>query len=97
MYPCSSRTVQDIAVAPLLVVLPLIAGLGPQSSPELALLVAKGTFGFGAVLAAGSVVLRQIFSVVASTRSSETFVAAALLVAIGMGAAAQARAPPARP
>ena len=80
---------QDIAVAPLLVILPLIAGSGPQSGPELGLLVAKGTFGFGAVLAVGSVVLRQIFSVVASTRSSETFVAATLLVAIGMGGAAQ--------
>ena len=39
---------------------------------------------------AGSVVLRQIFSVVAAARSSETFVAAALLVAIGMGVAAEA-------
>jgi len=80
---------QDIAVAPLLVILPLIAGSGPQSGPELGILLAKGTFGFGAVLAVGSVVLRQIFNVVAATRSSETFVAAALLVAVGMGAAAQ--------
>ena len=80
---------QDIAVAPLLVILPLIAGSGPQTGPELGLLVAKGTFGFGAVLAAGSVLLRQLFRVVADTRSSETFVAAALLVAIGMGNAAE--------
>ena len=80
---------QDIAVAPLLVILPLIAGSGPQSGPELGLLVAKGTFGFGAVLAVGSVLLRQLFSIVADTRSSETFVAAALLVAIGMGNAAE--------
>ena len=81
---------QDIAVAPLLVILPLVAGSGPQGGLELGILVAKGTFGFGAVLAAGSVVLRQIFSVVAATRSSETFVAAALLVAVGMGWAADA-------
>ena len=40
---------QDIAVAPLLVILPLLAGSGPQSGPELGLLVAKGTFGFGLV------------------------------------------------
>lgn len=80
---------QDIAVAPLLVILPLIAGAGPQSSQELGVLVAKGTFGFGGVLAVGSVALRQFFSVVAAAQSSETFVAAALLVAIGMGAAAQ--------
>ena len=62
-------TPQDIAVAPLLVILPLLAGSGPQSGPELGILVAKGTFGFGAVLAVGSVALRQIFSVVAATRS----------------------------
>ena len=80
---------QDIAVAPLLVILPLLAGSGPQSGPELGILVAKGTFGFGLVLAAGSVILRQIFAIVAATQSSETFVAAALLVAIGMGVAAE--------
>lgn len=80
---------QDIAVAPILVILPLLAGAGPQSGPEMGLLIAKGTFGFAAVLAVGSVVLRQIFIVVAATRSVETFTAAALLVAIGMGAAAE--------
>ena len=81
---------QDIAVAPLLVLLPLVAGSGPQGSAELGVLVAKATFGFGGVLVAGSVLLRQIFSVVAAARSSETFVAATLLVAIGMGVAADA-------
>jgi len=80
---------QDLAVAPLLVILPLVAGSGPQSSSELGILVAKATFGFGGVLALGSVVLRRIFEVVASSRSSESFVAAALLVAVGMGAAAE--------
>lgn len=79
---------QDIAVAPLLVVLPLIAGSGPQSGGELGVLVAKATLGFGAVLAAGSVALRYVFDIVAAARSTETFVAAALLVAIGMGQAA---------
>jgi Kef-type K+ transport system membrane component KefB len=77
---------QDIAVAPLLVILPLLAGSGTDFE-SLEVLVVKGTFGFGAVLAVGAVVLRQMFSVVAATRSSETFVAAALLVAVGMGAA----------
>ena len=80
---------QDIAVAPLLVILPLLAGSGPSSGADLGILVAKGTFGFGLVLAAGSVVLRQIFAIVAATQKSETFVAAALLVAIGMGVAAE--------
>lgn len=76
---------QDLAVAPLLVVLPLLAGSGPQSAIELAVLVFKATIGFGAVLVAGSYGLRFVFDIVASSRSTETFVAAALLVALGMG------------
>lgn len=76
---------QDLAVAPLLVVLPLLAGSGPQSSVDLGILVSKATFGFGAVLIAGSYILRYVFDVVAAARSTETFVAASLLVAVGMG------------
>jgi hypothetical protein len=76
---------QDLAVAPLLVLLPLVAGSGPQSASELGLLAAKATFGFGSVLAVGSVVLRYVYDAVAAARSTETFVAATLLVAVGMG------------
>lgn len=76
---------QDLAVAPLLVILPLVAGLGPQTLSELGILIAKATLGFGAVLALGSYVLRYAFEIVAAARSTETFVAATLLVAIGMG------------
>ena len=79
---------QDLAVAPLLVILPLLAGSGPSSSVALGILVTKATLGFGALLVAGSYVLRYVFEVVAATRSTETFVAAALLVAVGMGQAA---------
>jgi Kef-type K+ transport system membrane component KefB/Ca2+-binding EF-hand superfamily protein/voltage-gated potassium channel Kch len=79
---------QDLAVAPLLVILPLLAGSGPSTSVDLGILVTKATLGFGALLAAGSYVLRYVFEVVAATRSTETFVAAALLVAVGMGQAA---------
>jgi Kef-type K+ transport system membrane component KefB/voltage-gated potassium channel Kch len=79
---------QDLAVAPLLVLLPLVAGSGPQSGTELGILAAKATIGFGAVLYIGSVLLRYVFDAVAAARSTETFVAAALLVALGMGQAA---------
>ena len=79
---------QDLAVAPLLVILPLLAGSGPQTSTELGILVLKATVGFGAVLAVGSYLLRGVFEVVAAARSTETFVAAALLVVITMGQAA---------
>ena len=81
---------QDLAVAPLLVLLPLVAGSGPQGASALGFLAFKATFGFGAVLAAGSYVLKEIFTLVASARSTETFVAATLLVAVGMGQLAEA-------
>jgi len=80
---------QDLAVAPLLVILPLVAGSGPQDPAELGVLVGKATFGFAGVLAVGSYVLQQVFAIVAAARSTETFVAAALLVAVGMGWAAE--------
>ncbi len=79
---------QDLAVAPLLVIIPLLAGSGPSSSVELGILVTKATLGFGVLLASGSYVLRYVFDIVAATRSTETFVATALLVAVGMGQAA---------
>ena len=59
---------QDLAVAPLLVVLPLVAGTGPQDPPTLGLLAAKATFGFGAVLWACSYLLRLAFELVAEQR-----------------------------
>jgi len=82
---------QDLAVAPLLVALPLVAeydrngGSMIQDPASLGILAAKATIGFGSVLALASVILRQIFQVVASYGSSQTFVAASLLVAVGMG------------
>lgn len=86
---------QDLAVAPLLVVLPLLvanydeSGNSATADPAaLAILLAKATFGFGGVIAIASVVLRRIFQIVASYGSSQTFVAASLLVAVGMGVVA---------
>lgn len=83
---------QDLAVAPLLVILPLIAdvegvGIGDGGADPIALgiLAFKATVGFGTVLALASVALRKVFQVVASSRSSQSFVAASLLVAVGMG------------
>ena len=86
---------QDLAVAPLLVILPLVAnvetgatatGSGGGADPiALGILAFKATVGFGAVLALASVALRRVFQIVASSRSSQSFVAASLLVAVGMG------------
>lgn len=83
---------QDLAVAPMLIILPLIAeynrGGGASATQDpfmLGLLVAKATIIFGVVLGVASVVLRRIFQVVARFGSAQTFVAASLLVAAGMG------------
>jgi Kef-type K+ transport system membrane component KefB/voltage-gated potassium channel Kch len=80
---------QDLAVAPLLVLIPVLAGTGPQTSAELGILIAKATVGFGGVLVLGRYVLSYVFDVVAEAKSTETFVAAALLVAAGMGVLAE--------
>ena len=82
---------QDLAVAPILVILPLIVAydLGRASATQdpmaLSILVAKATLGFGSVFAIASVVLRKFFQEVARFGASQTFVATSLLVAAGMG------------
>lgn len=81
---------QDIAVVPLLVLLPImedtqvlgfdadVAGLATSALQSLATL--------GAILVVGRLVLRRVFAAVAGARSSETFVALCLLVVLGTGA-----------
>jgi len=76
---------QDLLVAPLLVILPYIAGSGPTDYAAIGFLTTKATIGFGAVILAGSYFLRGLFRLVSQTRSSETFVALCLLVSAGMG------------
>jgi CPA2 family monovalent cation:H+ antiporter-2 len=87
---------QNLAVAPLLTILPLIAnikggvicsaaGRGGANPIVLGILAFKTTVVFGAVLALGSMALRRVFQVVPSSRLSQSLVAASLLVAVGMG------------
>ena len=83
---------QDIAVVPLLVLLPIIesrVGSGPMPlSEQLTLVgdtVAKAVVGLGGILVVGGAIVRFLFSLVAKSKSSETFVALCLLVALGMG------------
>jgi Kef-type K+ transport system membrane component KefB len=80
---------QDLFVAPLLVILPFVVGQGPTDYAAIGFLSAKAIVGFGLVMYVGSFLLQRIFSVVAQTRSTETFVALSLLVSVGMGALAQ--------
>lgn len=81
---------QDLAVAPLLVVLPYVVGQGPTDWGAIGFLTAKATIGFGSIVYFGSFVLQKVFAWVAQTRSTETFVALCLLVSVGMGTIAKA-------
>jgi len=82
---------QDIAVVPLLVLLPIIESSdGPMPlSAQLILLgetFIKAILGLGGILIVGGQIVRYLFSLIAKTKSSETFVALCLLVALGTGA-----------
>ncbi|KAJ1408998.1 Sodium/hydrogen exchanger family-domain-containing protein [Ochromonadaceae sp. CCMP2298] len=83
---------QDIAVVPLLVLLPIIennSGGAMPLSEQAALLgatILKAIVGLGGILVVGGAIVRFLFSIVAKSRSSETFVALCLLVAVGIGA-----------
>jgi len=82
---------QDIAVVPLLVLLPIIENSsGPMPLTEqltvLGATFVKAILGLGGILVVGGQVVRFLFSLVAKTRSSETFVALVLVVALGTGA-----------
>lgn len=80
---------QDLFVAPLLVLLPFVVGQGETDYSAIAFLTAKATLGFGSVVFVGSYVLTRLFNLVAQSRSTETFVALCLLVSVGMGAIAK--------
>lgn len=80
---------QDLFVAPLLVVMPFVVGRGPTDFAAIGFLTAKAALGFGLVTYLGSLLLQRVYGVVARTRSTETFVALTLLVSVGMGTAAK--------
>ena len=90
---------QDITVVPLLVGLPLIVQEQIADSPDEVTMTALATSAAGALggLAfltwAGRYILRFVFDIVASARSSETFVALCLLVVLPAPAVRLHRAP----
>ncbi|MCH9766105.1 MAG: cation:proton antiporter [Alphaproteobacteria bacterium] len=82
---------QDLAVVPLLLLVTIVA---PAQSDS-AVSAMFQTFGqasvaIGLILAVGSVILRPLFRLVASSDNKELFVAATLLVAVGSGLATAA-------
>lgn len=77
---------QDLAVVPLLFLVTILAA-GSQASLVGGLLQAfvQAFLVIGAIAIVGGIVLRPLFRLVASAESTELFVAAALLVAVGSG------------
>lgn len=80
---------QDIAIIPLLVLLPIIetekidlANLGPQLQ-SLGFGFMKSFVGVAAIVGIGRIAFKEMCELVASTRSKEAFVALVLLVAVG--------------
>ncbi|KAB1206734.1 K(+) efflux antiporter 3, chloroplastic [Morella rubra] len=77
---------QDIAVVPLLVILPVLESqnmVGESIWPMLAQESLKALGGLGLLSLAGKYILRRVFEVVAEARSSEAFVALCLLTVAG--------------
>ena len=80
---------QDLLVAPLLVLLPFLVSETATDYAAFGYLTVKATFGFGAIMYGASFILQRLFALVAQTQSTETFVALCLLVAAGMGTIAK--------
>jgi CPA2 family monovalent cation:H+ antiporter-2 len=75
---------QDLAVVPLLVVVPLLAkGSAADMAPLLGKALINGLLVMAAIIVIGRVLLRPIFRAIASVDSPEIFVAMTLLVVLG--------------
>ncbi|MFT5759421.1 MAG: CPA2 family monovalent cation:H+ antiporter-2 [Alteromonadaceae bacterium] len=81
---------QDVAVVPLLIIIPMLA-IDSDSSMTLALLFAlvKGVFVVSILMLAGKWVLPRLFNVVAQVRTDELFVLTTLLVTLVASALTQ--------
>jgi monovalent cation:proton antiporter-2 (CPA2) family protein len=73
---------QDIAVMPMLAILPLLGG-GQQDMSTALLSGLKGLAVLAALVFGGSYVLRPVLRIVAETKVNEAFTAAALFVVLG--------------
>ncbi|WP_163938038.1 monovalent cation:proton antiporter family protein [Paraferrimonas sp. SM1919] len=78
---------QDVAVVPLLILLPLVGGQGPSLSlTEIALQVFSGVFAIVLLVTVGRWLLPKFFDEVARAKTNELFVLATLAVALITGA-----------
>jgi CPA2 family monovalent cation:H+ antiporter-2 len=75
---------QDLAVVPLLIVVPVLGQSAGGIGAEIALALAKAAFVLAALLLAGPRIMRAWFGVVARRKSTELFVLNVLLVILAM-------------
>ncbi|MBY0226312.1 MAG: cation:proton antiporter [Hyphomicrobium sp.] len=77
---------QDLAVIPLLMLVPALApGNSESLVTGIALALGQAGLAVGLIVVVGYLVLRPLFRLVANTESSDLFVAAVMLVAAGSG------------
>jgi CPA2 family monovalent cation:H+ antiporter-2 len=75
---------QDLAVIPLLVLVPALAARGADIASLLGIALIKAAIVLAVVLVVGQRVMRPLFHLVASQKSSELFVLFVLFVALGL-------------
>jgi len=81
---------QDLAVIPLLVLVPALALSGEQIALEVGTALLKAGVVLFVILILGQRIMRPLFQVVAAQKSSELFVLAVLLVTLGLAWATEA-------
>jgi CPA2 family monovalent cation:H+ antiporter-2 len=77
---------QDFAVVPLLVLLPMLDGSSDKSSDllfSIGLAFGKAILALSIIFAAGRLLLKPFFRMIANTKSNELFIAATLLIVLG--------------
>lgn len=76
---------QDLAVVPLLALVPLLGGEGGGAAGALGVAVGKALLAVGVIVFVGRIVVRPVLHVVAAARSPEVFTGTTLLIALGVG------------
>jgi monovalent cation:H+ antiporter-2, CPA2 family len=80
---------QDIAVVPLLVLVPALALSGGALAIEIGVALLKAAAALTIILVVGQRIMRPLFGLIAEQKSSELFVLAVLLVTLGLALATE--------
>ncbi len=81
---------QDLAVIPLLVMIPVLALPGERIAVEIGAALLKAGVVLAVILTLGQRIMRPLFHLIAAQKSSELFVLAVLLVTLGLAWATEA-------